>query len=197
MALQKFTEFNKLDQKDNIKLPTSIDKVGVDKPSEKGIADKKTPKPKKEETKKKDSVKGPIEQKAMKTQKLDHGKLIENCIFIGKTVKFPDNNKPSISYKILESNNVSKDKLHYIISKQPNNSLAIIKYNETADKNLIKFVNQLLEYYKRNDSLKSLMSKIILEGGNEWVVLKNIPDEQLENISLIDTIVHDLTKLLK
>lgn len=198
MALKRFTEFNKLDQKNSIKLPTSIDKVGVDKPSEKGI-DMKKSKPKKEKKSNKDkSVKGPDDQKAMKTQNLDYGKVIENCIFVGKTVKFPDNHKPSHSFTLLENKSISKDKLHYIISKQPDNSLAIIKYNENADKDLIKFVSQVIEYYKKDTSLVSLMKQIVLEGSDKWVVLKNIPDEQLvDQRTLIDTLVHDITKLLK
>lgn len=199
MALKRFSEFNKLDQKDNVKLPTNIDKLGVTKPSEKGVEEKKTKTKKEKESKKDDSLKGPDDQKTMKTSKnLDHGKVIENCLFVGKTVKFPDDFKPSSSYKLLESKKVSKEKLHYIISKQPNNSLAIIKYNEKADKNLFNFINQVLEYYKRDNTLKPLMEKIKLEGDDKWAILKNIPNEKIsEQINLIDILVNDLTKLLK
>jgi len=197
MALKKFTEFNKLDQK-NLKLQTSIEKLGVDKPSEKGIGDKKVSIKKEKTTTKDKSVKGPDDKKAMKTQNLNYGKVIEDCIFIGKTVKFPDNYKPSQSYKLLENQSISKDKLHYIVSKQHNNSLAIIKYNESANKNLIKFVNQVIEYYKKDNSLKILMEQIVIEGSDKWAVLKNIPDQKLANkTKLIDILVNDLTKLLK
>jgi len=179
MALKRFTDFNKLKTKEKVSKKKEISNV-IDNNS-KNIQ--------------KSDIKGPNVQKNMTIKNLNYGKIIENCLFYNKIVHFPKNIMPSESYKLLENYNISKDKLHYIISKQPNNSISIIKYNENADINLYKFVSQVVEYYKRNEKLKNSMNYIKIVGNEKWVILKNIPI--LENVNLIDTILVDLTKLLK
>ena len=99
---------------------------------------------------------------------------MENFEFVGKVVKFPSRIKPSVSIVMLENNNVSKEKLHYIISKQTNDSLVLLKYNENAQIKLTEFVTTLITYYKRNQQLKSAFDKIVVEGNDSFSIIKNI-----------------------
>lgn len=200
MALKKFSEFNNQLSKKDLKLPEDIKKSGVDDPSGDTIIPKDKKVKDNKESSKEIEVKGPCPCNDKKTDNkpLDYGVTIENCIFTGKVVKFPNNFKPSESYKLLENNNISKDKLNYIISEQPNNSLVVVKYNEDAKINLKKFVSDVIDYYKKDATLNKLCSNIVLEGSDKWVIIKNIPDVKLiEDKTFINIINSDLTKLLK
>jgi len=154
--------------------------------------------PKKEVIKATNVVKEPVHKKTPKVKDpvIEEPKM-ENFEFIGKIVKFPSKIKPSVSIVMLENNNISKDKLHYIISKQTLDSLVILKYNEKAEMKLTEFVNTLIGYYKRNPQLKTSFDKILVEGNESYSIIKNIPNIQLGDRKMIDVLNDDLIKLLK
>jgi hypothetical protein len=129
----------------------------------------------------------------------DVGPRAENIkvSFNGKIVQFPDNTKPSINFKILEERNVSKDKLHFMVNKQNDNSIVIVKYNEKAELKLKDFILELMNYYKKNVSLKDFLQEIVVEGNETFSIVKNIPNVDFQEKPLIDIITNDLMKLLK
>lgn len=120
---------------------------------------------------------------------------MENFDFVGKIVKFPSNIKPSVSIVMLENNNISKEKLHFIISKQTKNSLVIIKYNEKSEIKLNDFINTIFDYYKKNNN--EIFEKIIVEGNNSFSIIKNIPEIKIGEKLLIEKLNDDIIKLLK
>lgn len=122
---------------------------------------------------------------------------LESFDFVGKIVKFPGKIKPSISIIMLENNKVSKDKLHYIISSQTENSLVVLKYNEKAEIKLTEFVNTLIGFYKKNESLKIPLNEMVVEGTEQFSIIKNIPKINIGDKKLIDLLNDDLIKLLK
>jgi len=138
-------------------------------------------------------VKKPKMEKVNKTEE----SKMEKFDFIGKIVKFPSNIKPSVSIVMLENNNVSKDKLHYIISTQTKDSLVVLKYNENADIKLTEFVNTLIDYYKKNEQLVKQFDQILIEGNDKFSIIKNIPNITLGDKKLIDILNENLVKLLK
>lgn len=129
----------------------------------------------------------------------DLGKRVENAEvkFNGKIVQFPDNTKPSQNYKLLEERNVSKEKLHFMVNKQNNNSIVIVKYNEKVDIELKEFVEQLMSYYRQNKILEEFLAEVIVEGNETFSIVKNIPNLEFKEKPLIDVITNDLMKLLK
>ena len=169
------------------------EKVGCNEKTEK--TDKTTPVKKTVQSEKTPSLKEPKEPK-ITNPKIVEPKM-ENFEFVGKVVKFPSRIKPSVSIVMLENNNVSKEKLHYIISKQTNDSLVLLKYNENAQIKLTEFVTTLITYYKRNQQLKSAFDKIVVEGNDSFSIIKNIPNINLGDKSLIQVLNDDLIKLLK
>jgi len=122
---------------------------------------------------------------------------MEKFEFIGKVAKFPGNVKPSVSIILLENNKVSKEKLHYIISEQTKDTLVIVKYNENTEIKLTEFIKTLMEYYKKNEQLKQPFGKIIVEGTEQYSIIKNIPDVKFGDRRLIQVLNDDLVKLLK
>jgi hypothetical protein len=120
-----------------------------------------------------------------------------NLNFNGKVVKFLDNFKPSLAYSILESNNYSKDDIHFMIIEQTDESLLILKYNEKHDLKLKEFIDNLISYYRRNSSLNELFSSIEVEGNDTFSIIKNIPTGYLNGNTVIKTLNDDLMKLLK
>jgi len=137
-------------------------------------------------------IKKPKMEKVDKTEQ-----KMEKFDFIGKIVKFSSNIKPSVSIVMLENNNVSKDKLHYIISTQTKDSLVVLKYNENADIKLTEFVNTLIDYYKKNEQLVKQFDQILIEGNDKFSIIKNIPNITLGDKKLIDILNENLVKLLK
>jgi len=175
--LKKFTEFT------NESTDSNVSKPAVEK-TDKKIAKVIPPKikePKKEE------VKEPITSEPK----------METFEFIGKIVQFPKEVKPSISLVLLENNNISKDKLHYVISQQTEDTLVVFKYNETVDMKLTEFVNAIITHYKTNEKVKHIFEKISVEGSNQFSLIKNIPDLKIGEKKLIQVLNENLVKLLK
>jgi len=176
--LKKFTDFT---NEKNINTKKNSDSKIISVPKEKEPVEPKITEPKK------DKVQEP---------KNEEPKL-EKFEFIGKIAKFPSKIKPSVSIVLLENNKVSKDKLHYIISEQTPNTLVVIKYNEKANIKLTEFITTLMEYYKRNEQLKQPFSKIVVEGTEQYSIIKNIPDIKFGDRKLMQVLNDDLVKLLK
>jgi hypothetical protein len=122
----------------------------------------------------------------------------EQFELIGKIAVFPSEIKPSVSMVMLENNNISKNKLHYIISKQTIDTISLFKYNENSKMNLTEFVKNIINYYKLNENNKNIFEKINVEGNSQYVILKNIPDVKFtNNENLIDLLKNNIIKLLK
>jgi len=174
--LKKFTDFTNEKKEETPKVST---KKSVQK-----IAKVNTPKVKDDK------------QEVIKEPKSTEPKM-ENFDFMGKIVKFPSNIKPSVSIVMLENNNVSKEKLHYIISAQTPKDLVVLKYNEKVELKLTEFITTMIEYYKQNENLKNVFDCIVLEGNESFSIIKNIPDVMIGERKLIQVLNDDIMKLLK
>lgn len=125
------------------------------------------------------------------TEPKNENVITNNFVFNGKIVQFSSDIKPSESIKLLKNNNISEEKLHYLISKQTPDTLVVLKYNEKADKKLSEFMNTLIDYYKNN--LKSdIFDNIIVEGNESYSIIKNINNDEL-----LKSINTDIINLLK
>lgn len=194
MSLKKFSNFvkdkgisNQIEDKE-VKLSSNIEM-----PKEKEIK-KVFPNDKLEKVFKKDEIKK--ESKVEEPKKESTDPILEKIFFRGKIAKFPNNFRPSEAYKVLENNDISKNKLHYIITEQPNNSLLVVKYNEKAGPDLKEFIESLLSFYKKDDNVKSIVEKIEIDGNKVFVMMKNIPVVQVRGKDFIKVINDDLTGLL-
>jgi len=115
----------------------------------------------------------------------------------GKVAKFLDNYKPSDAYSLLESNNHSKDDLHFMIIEQTDKSLLVLKYNENHELKLKEFVDNLVSYYRRNPQLDKLFSEIVVEGNDVFSIIKNVPQIELNGKKVLQILNDDLMNLLK
>ena len=134
-------------------------------------------------------LKEPLEQKIPKTKKIEKVKKVsESIVFEGKVVSFFGPIKPSSTISLLESKNISKDKLHYIITEQQD-SLVILKYNIETKLKLDVFLETLITYHKKDNDLKIFFENIEISGSETFVIIKNIPKE-------IKQLLFDSAKLL-
>lgn len=120
---------------------------------------------------------------------------MESVNFLGRIAKM-DNIPPSKIIKLLESNSISRNKLHFIVTESLN-SLVIVKYNTNNDIKLNEFVNIFIGYYMKNEKLKSLFANIDVSGSEQFSIINNIPDVMIGEKKLISVLNDDLTKLLK
>lgn len=120
----------------------------------------------------------------------------KNVGFIGKVAKFPKNTKAKNAYNFLENIKVSKKRLWYILIEKDNNGLQIIKYNNKSGFDLGKFVNELKQYYMKDENMISHISNLVIEGEDKFSIIKNIPDVEINGQKLITILTNDLIKLL-
>lgn len=116
--------------------------------------------------------------------------------FIGKVAKFPKNTKAKNAFFFLENIKVSKKKLWYILIEKDNNGLQIVKYNNKLGYDLNKFVNEMKNYYSKNEKMSAYISDLIIDGEDKFSVIRNIPDVEIDGKKLIAIITSDLIKLL-
>ena len=116
--------------------------------------------------------------------------------FIGKVAKFPRNTKAKNAYLFLENIKVSKKKLWYILIEKDQNGLQLIKYNNKLGINLNDFVNELKNYYLKDEIISEHIKQLTIEGEDKFSVIKNIPDVEINGKKLITIITTDLLKLL-
>lgn len=116
--------------------------------------------------------------------------------FTGKIAKFPKNTKVKNAFFFLENIKVSKKKLWYILIEKDNNGLQIVKYNNKLGYDLNKFVNEMKNYYSKNEKMCAYISELIIDGEDKFSVIRNIPDVEIDGKKLITIITADLIKLL-
>lgn len=116
--------------------------------------------------------------------------------FIGKVAKFPKNVKASKAYNYLENIKVSKKKLWYILTEKDDDGLMVVKYNNKLGFNLFDFVNELKEHYKKDDKMTNYIDELIIEGREDFSIIKNVPDIEIDGKKLLTILVQDLLKLL-
>jgi len=119
--------------------------------------------------------------------------------FYGKVATFPKNVQASKAYNVLENIKVSKKKLWYFIIEKDSNEgedLQMIKYNNRVGFNCQKFVESLKEYYKKDLEMYQHIENLVIEGNDNFSILKNIPDVQVGDQKLIKIITQDLIRLL-
>lgn len=119
----------------------------------------------------------------------------------GKIAKFPKNTKAFKALQFLEQVKVNPNKLWYIVIEDQDNQLKMVKYNRSQGVNLVEYVAELKNVYytkyKQNSIIIEALDKIIVEGENDYTVIKNIPIILLENNqTLISKITSDLINLL-
>ena len=120
-------------------------------------------------------LKEPIGKKIPKPEKKKE-EVSESIVFDGKVVSFFGPVKPSTTISLLESKNISKEKLHFIITEQQD-SIVILKYNIETPIKLNVFMETMITYHKRNDELKSLFEMIEVSGTDTYAIIKNIPNQ--------------------
>lgn len=126
----------------------------------------------------------------------------ENINLTGKVAKFPKNTKAVKALQFLEHVKVNPNKLWYILIEDQGTELKTVKYNRSKGVSLIDYTNALKKYYLKhyvNDSIMTeSINNIIVEGENDFSLIKNIPLITLENgQTLISKITTDLIKLLE
>ena len=123
--------------------------------------------------------------KVMKKQSIQ--KVSERIVFTGKIVSFNNNMKPSKIISLLESKNISKDKLNYILTEQEN-SIVLLKYNTDAEIKLKIFTESLLTY---NSKLNHAFENIEISGNNTFVILTKL------NAKTKQVLIQNIKTLLK
>jgi len=126
----------------------------------------------------------------------------ENINLTGKVAKFPKNTKAVKALQFLEHVKVNPNKLWYILIEDQGTELKTVKYNRSKGVNLIDYTNALKAYYLKeyasNEQMIESINNIIVEGENDFSLIKNIPLITLENgQTLISKITTDLIKLLE
>jgi len=118
----------------------------------------------------------------------------------GKVAKMPKNSKASQSLSFLEKIKISKQKLWYIIvENQHENSdeIKMIKYNNKKGFNLKLFVDNLKEFYMKNEQLSQYIAKLEIDGNENFSIIRNIENVEVDGKKLVTIIMEDLIKLLK
>ena len=112
----------------------------------------------------------------------------ETITFNGKIVLFSDGSvKPSSTISLLESKNVSKEKLHYIITEQ-NDSIVLLKYNIDTKLNMKLFIENFIKYHKDK---YNVVENISFDASDTFAIIKNISKENKK------LYINNLLKLLK
>lgn len=119
----------------------------------------------------------------------------------GKVAKFPNDVNAVTAFKYLQNIKVNPNKLWYILIENQGNELKMVKYNQQNKTSLVKYTTALQEYYmntfKDDEKIMESLNKIQIVGENNFSVIKNIPNIQInEEQTLLCKITQDLIKLL-
>lgn len=119
----------------------------------------------------------------------------------GKIAKFPKNTKAVKALQFLEQIKINPNKLWYIVIEDQDSQLKMVKYNRSKGVNLLEYTAELKSVYyhkyKDNTEITNALDKIVVEGENDFSIIKNIPMILLENgQTLISKISSDLINLL-
>jgi len=127
----------------------------------------------------------------------------EKVNLIGKVAKFPKNTKAKNAFNFLENIRIPKKKLWYFIIEkeviEENESfeeLQIIKYNNKNGVNCKNFVETLTEHYKQNEMMYEYMKNLVIDGSENFSVIRNIPNVEIDGKKLISILTEDLIRLL-
>ena len=122
---------------------------------------------------------------------------------IGKVAKFPKNTSAKNAYNFLENIKINKKKLWYfiiekeIIEKENKfEELQVIKYNNKNGVNCKTFVESLAEHYKLNEEMYEHINNLVIDGSENFSVIRNIPNVEIDGKKLISILTEDLIKLL-
>lgn len=109
----------------------------------------------------------------------------------------PKGTKAKNSLNFLENIKVSKSKLWYILIEKDENELQCIKYNNKMGVDLTEFVKQLKEYYKKDESIKEYIDKLVIDGNDKFSIIKGISDVEIKpGKKMITFLTENLIKLL-
>lgn len=110
----------------------------------------------------------------------NHPELAITTENFGKLINFKHNPKDVI--KLLETYNLSKDQFWYFMIEQ-NDEIHVVKHNESAVFKMTEFTNALFTFYiKNNNSILENLKTIKVAGNDNFVVIKNIPENLHEKI---------------
>lgn len=116
--------------------------------------------------------------------------------FIGKVAKMPKNIRAKSAYTFLENIKASKSNLWYILIEKDENELQCIKYNNKMGVNLIVFVENMKEYYSKDESISEYINNLKIEGNDKFSIIKNIPDVDIHGKKMITFLTENLIQLL-
>jgi hypothetical protein len=116
---------------------------------------------------------------------------------IGNVIKLPND---SNVVKVMENIKIPRNKLWYVLVEKQDNELHMVKYNKQGV-NANKFIADLkafyINMYKDVEGIKDHFENIQVVGNENFSIIKNIPDVQIEGKKLISKITKDLITLLK
>jgi len=123
--------------------------------------------------------------------------------FHGKIAKFPKNTKAKNAFNFLENIRIPKKKLWYFIIEKEIidddnkfEELQIIKYNNKNGINCKLFVEKLAEHYKQDENMYEYINNLIIDGSDNFSIIRNIPNVEIDGKTLISILTEDLIKLL-
>lgn len=119
----------------------------------------------------------------------------KNFNFYGKVAKI-SNVKAKQAFNFLENIKVSKQKLWYILIEKDENELQCIKYNNKMGVNLTLFVEQMKEYYYKDEEISEYINNLKIEGNDKFSIIKNIPDIEVKGKKMITFLTENLIQLL-
>lgn len=117
--------------------------------------------------------------------------------FYGKVAKMPRKTKAKSAYNFLENIKASKSKLWYILIEKDENELQCIKYNNKCGVNLTLFVEQMKDYYAKDEHYFKYIDALKIEGNDNFSIIKNIPDVEIQpGKKMITFLTENLIQLL-
>lgn len=143
---------------------------------------------------------GDVHAQPMDTSAMMPNGVKEEVLIYGKVAKLPKGVKPSNGVNFLENVKVPKNSIWYIIVEKQDNELQMVKYNNKKGVELTSFVNDLKNYYitkyARNEKIINAISKISIDGDNNYSWIKNIPKISIDGKKMVTRITEDLIKIL-
>jgi hypothetical protein len=130
--------------------------------------------------------------------------MSDNIELYGKIAKFPKNTKAKNAFNFLENVKISKQKLWYYIIEKDNitedgvsdTELQMIKYNNKKGVNCSKFLQDLKIYYSKNEKMIPIIDKLIIDGEQNYSIIRNIPNVEIDGVKVISIITKDIIKIL-
>lgn len=128
-----------------------------------------------------------------------------NVSMYGKIAKFPKNTKAKSAYNFLTNLKISSRKLWYFIiekeivsvdGKNKAQELQLIKYNNKNGINCDAFIEILKKEYHNDTELGKYINKLIIDSEENFSVIRNIPDVEIDGKKLINIISEDIIRLL-